>query len=186
MRLSGSHHLYTASRGIQTSKFHKCDFILKFSLQLCKGLTLWPVQSVFREAPTNNSSISDIGFCDDFKFELDYTIQTDPDVPEFTVKSTGISPNAFRLKHKGKYSFVGDHNIRVGNYAKWVQNASFMACMVGPIKKFPVVNAKIHFDSICLVSDDTLTNVVKDYKFNINGIQFQRNKLLKIIYGSIF
>jgi len=115
---------------------------------------------VFREAPTNNSSITDIGFCDDFKFELEYTILTVPDVPEFTVKSTVISPNAFKLKHKGKYSLVGDHKIKVGNYARWVQNASFMACMVGPIKKFPVVNAKIHFESISLVSDDVLTNVV--------------------------
>ena len=135
------------------------------------------MQSVFREAPTNNSSITDIGFCDDFKFELEYTILTVPDVPEFTVKSTVISPNAFKLKHKGKYSLVGDHKIKVGNYARWVQNASFMACMVGPIKKFPVVNAKIHFESISLVSDDVLTNVVNDYKFKINGIQFQRRAL---------
>ena len=52
-----------------------------------------------------------------------------------------------------------------------------MACMVGPIKKFPVVNAKIHFESISLVSDDVLTNVVNDYKFKINGIQFQRSQL---------
>ena len=67
--------------------------------------------------------------------------------------------------------------VRVGKHVIWLQNACYMACMVGPIKRYPVINAKIHFESICLVSDDPLENIVKDYKYNINGIKFQRNQL---------